>query len=274
MRNVTAFCVNTRWCTIGAATGTLLLCGALVGAILPDAALRREYADIYQRIRRGDLAVEQHDFPFASNCYQVSLTRLLRLQEHNPTWETNLVAFRIAYCRQLLGSGLRSRPSLTPVSSPHLTNMPLQFTGGNLWRSDDGRVIMQSNVVVRYAGVTLAADYFSFAGGALRSQGGDALAVATGVVRLAVVNIAPPPASNEVIRARGDYLCWRTNGVIALSCAEQVLVDRGRVYGRTPIFEYDVHHYHALTNAPMTAITPTADELRVLMFDESDKETQ
>lgn len=67
-------------------------------------ALRSEYAAIYYEIQRGDTAYAQGLVPASKRHYGEALERLLDLRERAPGWQSDIVNFRIEYCRARLRS--------------------------------------------------------------------------------------------------------------------------------------------------------------------------
>lgn len=66
--------------------------------------LRKEFASAYYSVQRGDAARQQGLQNIAKEHYGAALDRLLALQKKAPGWETDVVSFRIDYCRRLLRS--------------------------------------------------------------------------------------------------------------------------------------------------------------------------
>jgi len=67
-------------------------------------ALRRDYAGIYYLIKRGDAALQQGLHAEAKQNYGNALDRLLKLKETAPTWQADIVNYRIDYCRERMRS--------------------------------------------------------------------------------------------------------------------------------------------------------------------------
>jgi len=67
-------------------------------------ALQREYAGIYYLIKRGDAAMQQGLDLEAKQNYGNALDRLLKLKETAPTWQADIVNYRIDYCRERMRS--------------------------------------------------------------------------------------------------------------------------------------------------------------------------
>lgn len=66
--------------------------------------LQREYAGIYYLIKRGDAALQQGLHSEAKQNYGNALDRLLKLKETAPTWQSEIVNYRIDYCRERMRS--------------------------------------------------------------------------------------------------------------------------------------------------------------------------
>ncbi|MCX7846556.1 MAG: hypothetical protein N2595_00770, partial [bacterium] len=66
--------------------------------------LQREYAGIYYLIKRGDAALQQGLHTEAKQHYGNALDRLLKIKEKAPTWQSDIVNYRIDYCRERLRS--------------------------------------------------------------------------------------------------------------------------------------------------------------------------
>jgi hypothetical protein len=250
-----------------------LLLPLRAGAVSDDTRVRREYADIYERIRRGDQAVEQGDLTFASNHYVGAYVRLLRLQQRMPQWESNLVQFRVEYLRKLLAGGLLAR---TPQVAPHLeaiTNLPISIQADSSFTAADGAVTMTGHVRMAYVRVLLRAEQLTMPGPA-RSPLSDIVGVATGAVRLCVLNTQNPVTSNAMILARGDCLVWRTNGMMELSGVPHVLMSHGGVAARMRGLRYDPRaNQVGFEQMELTATVPE-EELRTLAFDDPVQEQQ
>lgn len=69
-----------------------------------DEQLQREYAGIYYLIKRGDAAFQQGLASEAKQHYGNALDRLLKLKATAPTWQSDIVNYRIDYCRERLRS--------------------------------------------------------------------------------------------------------------------------------------------------------------------------
>jgi len=244
-------------------------------AVSTDTRVRREYADIYERIRRGDQALEQGDMNFASNHYVGALVRLVRLQQRMPQWETNLVSFRVAYLRKLLAGGMLLLR--TPQAARHpaaVTNLALTLTANNSYTEPDGDVMMTGRVHMAYVNVMLQADLLTFFGADARAQYPELVGIATGTVRLCVLNTQSSVASNGMLLARGDYLRWATNGVMELSGTAPVLMQHGGTAARMRGLRYDPRpNTVAFVQMELTTAVPD-DELRTLTFDEPTQEQQ
>lgn len=66
--------------------------------------LQRDYAGIYYLIKRGDAALQQGLHSEAKQNYGNALDRLLKLKERAPTWQADIVNYRIDYCRERMRS--------------------------------------------------------------------------------------------------------------------------------------------------------------------------
>jgi hypothetical protein len=236
-------------------------------AVSTDTRVRREYADIYERIRQGDLSLEQGNMLFASNYYVGALVRLIRLQQRMPQWETNLVSFRVAYLRKLLADGLLLRAPQVARQPVVVTNLSLTLTANKSFTEPDGDVTMTGRVHMAYANLMLQADLLTLFGAASRAQQPELVGIATGTVRLCVLNTQSSVASNGMLLARGDYLRWGTNGVMELSGAAPVLMQHGGTAARMRGLRYDPRpNSVAFVQMELTTAVPD-DELHTLTFD-------
>jgi hypothetical protein len=259
----------------------LLLVGA--GAVLvpppvraasADTRVRREYADIFERIRQGDQSLEQGDLLLASNQYVGALVRLVRLQQRMPQWETNLVTFRVEYLRKLLAGGLLQRAAPVARQPVLVTNLALTLTANHSYTEPGGNVMMTGRVQVTYINLMLQADLLTFFGAAARAQQPELVGIATGLVRLCVLNTQSAVASNAMLLARGDQLRWGTNGVMELSGTAPVLMQHGSTATRMRGLRYDAHR-NTVTFLQRELTTAVPDEeLRTLTFDNPVQEKQ
>ncbi len=67
-------------------------------------ALRSEYAGIYYEIQRGDTSLAQGLTTKSKQHYDNALKQLLSLKKRAPDWQSDIVNFRIDYCRTRLRS--------------------------------------------------------------------------------------------------------------------------------------------------------------------------
>jgi hypothetical protein len=64
--------------------------------------LKREYAGIFYIIQQGDAARQRGMFDTAKQRYGTALDRLLELKKKAPTWESDIINYRIKYCRDFM----------------------------------------------------------------------------------------------------------------------------------------------------------------------------
>jgi len=120
----------------------------------------------------------------------------------------------------------------------------------------------------------LQADLLTFLGAAARAQQPELVGIATGTVRLCVLNTQSTVASNGMLLARGDYLRWGTNGVMELSSKTAVLMQHGGTAARMRGLRYDPRpNTVAFVQMELTTAVPD-DELHTLTFDEPTQEQQ
>jgi len=62
--------------------------------------LKREYATIYYLVLNGDNKMQQGLTTEAKDDYGKALDRLLKLRQKAPTWNSDIVSYRIDYCRE------------------------------------------------------------------------------------------------------------------------------------------------------------------------------
>jgi hypothetical protein len=66
--------------------------------------LQREYSAVYYLIQRGDAAMQQGIYSRAKQHYSDALEKLEEIKKKAPTWESDVVNFRIDYCRKQMRS--------------------------------------------------------------------------------------------------------------------------------------------------------------------------
>ncbi len=65
-------------------------------------ALQREYAAIYYQIQSGDASLQRGIVNDAKKYYGKALDGLLEIKRKAPDWETDIINYRIEYCRNKL----------------------------------------------------------------------------------------------------------------------------------------------------------------------------
>jgi hypothetical protein len=73
---------------------------AVIGS--EDELLGYEYAAIYSVMRAGDAALDAGSLGVAKDYYTQALQRLRLLRQTHPRWNTDILDFRMDYCRERL----------------------------------------------------------------------------------------------------------------------------------------------------------------------------
>jgi outer membrane protein assembly factor BamD len=74
------------------------------GTTFDTDSLQREYSAIYYLIQRGDAAMQQGIYTRAKEHYSDALEKLQEIKQKAPNWESDVVNFRIDYCRKQMRS--------------------------------------------------------------------------------------------------------------------------------------------------------------------------
>ena len=74
------------------------------GSAYSNEDLKREYAPIYFLIQRGDEMMQRGLMSEAKREYGKALDRLLKLKQKAPTWQSDIINYRIDYCREHMKS--------------------------------------------------------------------------------------------------------------------------------------------------------------------------